>query len=155
MLFLDLGELFVPDWAGVPPHMSSRDFIIWRRWQEKNWIQYSGFHFDAAVGTPVEMPSGLTDRQRAGAERASVKRIDAIGVQRDRVRVIEVRPSASSSAAGAVLLYTFLLSRAGAFQLPMEGMILSDQVDPDSEAWFRSLAIRLELVGSVLEAIEV
>jgi hypothetical protein len=154
-MFLDIGKVFEATWAGVPPHMSSRDFLIWRRWQEEHSIEYMGFYFDVAVGTPVVMPAGLSDRQLAGLQRSTVKRIDAVGVQRDRVRIIEVRPSASSSAGGSVLLYVFLLAQAAAFKVPMEGMIISDVVDPDSENWFRSLGLRLETVGPVLESVEV
>ncbi|MFZ1057810.1 MAG: hypothetical protein WAP47_01320 [Candidatus Rokuibacteriota bacterium] len=154
-MFLDLGRIFEPDWSGVPPHMSGRDYIIWRRWQEAHWPEYTGFYFDAAVGTPVQGSPGLTDIQQRGLDRASVKRIDAIGIQKRLVRVIEVRPNASSSAGGAVLLYTYLLQQSNPFKVPMEGMILSDLSDPDSEAWFHSLGIRLELVGPVLEAVEI
>lgn len=152
-MFLDLGSLFEADWSGTPPHMSERDYVIWKRWQAEHGKEYEGFYFDAAVGTPVELPEGLSERQRRGMERSSVKRIDAIGVQRGRVRIIEARPSASSSAGGAVLQYLFLLSRAGAFKEPMQGMIITDLVDPDALAWFRSLAILVEAVGPVVSPV--
>ncbi len=150
-MILDLGQLFKPDWSGIPPHMSSRDFLIWRLWHTRHWAKYEGFYFDAAVGTPLVPPPGLTEIQVKMAERISVKRIDAIGLQADRVHVIEVRAAASSSAAGAVLLYKFLLERAAAFNLPMEPWILSDVTDPDAELFFTAFGIRWDVVGPVIE----
>jgi len=151
---LDLGRLYLPDWSGIPPHMSSRDFLIWRAWHEKTWPQWMGFYFDVAVGTPAELPLGVDPKKAASLQRISLKRLDALGVKKDRYVVIEVRPAASSSPAGAVLLYRYLLLLEAKLTLPIEQLIVTDQSDPDSRKFFEHQGIELVEVGPVLLGVE-
>jgi hypothetical protein len=153
-MMLDLGRLYPSDWSGIPPHMSSRDFLIWRAWHEKNWAQWMGFYFDVAVGTPVEAPSGLEPKKAAAMQRISLKRLDALGVKKDRYTVIEVRPAASSSPAGAVLLYRYLLLLEAKLPLPIDQLIVTDQSDPDSRKFFEHQGIEVVEVGPVLLGVE-
>jgi len=134
--------------------MSSRDFLIWRAWHEKSWPGWMGFYFDVAVGTPVEMPSGMDPVKGLAMQRISLKRLDGLGVKKDRYTVIEVRPAASSSPAGAVLLYRFLLLLEARLSLPIDLLIVTDQSDPDSRKFYERFDIQLVEVGPVLQGVE-
>ncbi len=130
--------------------MSSRDFVIWRAWHEANWPHWRGYYFDVAVGTPVEVPGEFDVVKAAALQRVSLKRLDALGVRKDRYTVIEVRAAASSSPAGAVWLYRYLLLRENVLLLPLDLLIVTDQSDPDSRAFFEEYGIPLVEVGPVL-----
>ena len=113
-----------------------------------------GFYFDVAVGTPVEMPSGMDPVKGLAMQRISLKRLDGLGVKKDRYTVIEVRPAASSSPAGAVLLYRFLLLLEARLSLPIDLLIVTDQSDPDSRKFYERFDIQLVEVGPVLQGVE-
>jgi hypothetical protein len=134
--------------------MSTRDFAIWRVWHERGWTGWSGFYFDVAVGTPVEAPLGFDPKKAEALQRISLKRLDALGVRKDRYTVIEVRPAASSSAAGAVLLYSYLLLLEAKLTLLVDELIVTDESDPDSRRFFRASGIGLVEVGPVFEPVK-
>jgi hypothetical protein len=128
----DLGPLFPPNYTGIPTHMSLQDRNIWYRWHPFAWQQFSGFYFDAAVGIGTIPPPGGNEKLRAAWIRLTKKRIDAIGLRKDAIWIIEVRATAGASALGAVLTYLHLLRDDNPFSLPLAGAIITDRADDDS-----------------------
>lgn len=128
---LDLGQLFMNDWRGRPPHMSSQDLPLWDKFQDKFGKEFIGFHFDAALGTPSEVPAGTDPSMAKMWTRLTSKRIDAVGVKSDSYSIIEVRPEAAAGALGTILTYRAAWFKDPPDNKPTEFIIVSDIFDPD------------------------
>ena len=128
---LELGKLFLNDWRGRPPHMSSQDIPLWDRFQEKHGSTFSGFYFDVALGTPSDVPDGTPENLTKMWVRITSKRIDAVGVKPDEYWIIEARPEAAAGALGTILTYRSLWLKDPPDKLPIRGVIISDVFDPD------------------------
>ncbi|MEK7514561.1 MAG: hypothetical protein AAB587_01955 [Patescibacteria group bacterium] len=128
---LDLGQRFAFDWLGHPPHMSSQDLPLWERFQEKYGSQFIGFHFDAALGTPAEIPAGTEEKLAKMWTRLTSKRIDAVGVKSNEYWLIEVRPQAAAGALGTILTYRAAWLKDPPDGKPFRSVIVSDIFDPD------------------------
>lgn len=139
----DLGQPFDPDYRGIPPHMSERDFAIWQRYHHWRGKDFLRFYFDAAVGVGGVIPPGTNEKLAKTWTRLTQKRIDVIGIRKDAVWIIEVRDSAGSSALGAVLTYLHLLRDDNPFSLPLRGAILTDHSDGDFKRVIADFGIQL------------
>lgn len=139
----DLGPRFEPNWRGRPAHMSAQDWAIWQRWHPFHWTDFVGFYFDAAVGTGAIPPPGGTEKMRTAWVRITQKRIDAIGVRKDSVWILEVRASAGSSALGALLTYHHLLSLDNPFSLPLRLGLITDHSDNDFHRVLKAYNIQI------------
>lgn len=128
---VELGRLYAPQWKGVPPHMSSQDLALWDRFQEFFAGDFSGFYFDAALGTTAP-PGDTTDENMIKMwQRVTSKRIDAVGVKADSVWVMEFRPNASVGALGSILTYVTLWRDDPPLDTPAVPVIVTDFPDPD------------------------
>jgi len=139
----DLGKQFGNTWTGRPPHMSSQDWAIWQRWHAFRAKDFMGFYYDCAVGEGTKPPEGGTDKQRAAWIRITQKRIDAIGIRADAIWIIEVRPSAGSSAMGALLTYDHLLKDDNPFALPIRLALVTDATDNDFRRVLKAYGIQV------------
>lgn len=128
---VDLGKFFPNDWRGRPPHMSSQDLPLWDRFQDKFGSEFLGFHFDAALGTPSEVPAGTEPNMVKMWTRLTSKRIDAVGVKSDSYWLIEVRPEAAAGALGTILTYRAAWLKDPPDNKPITSVIVSNVFDPD------------------------
>lgn len=128
---IDLGIFYPKDWAGKPPHMASHDLEIWIRYREKHAHEFIGFYFDAACGTPAEVPPGTPENLARDWIRITSKRIDVIGIKTNEIWIIEVRPDASSGALGTILTYFECARKEPPDSRLIVPVIISDRFDPD------------------------
>lgn len=111
--------------------MSSLDQELWVRFHEKYASQFTGFYYDAAVGTPSEIPPGTDPAMAKMWTRITAKRIDAIGVKPNEYWLIEVRPNAAAGALGTIITYTTAWYNDPPNNLKLTPVIVSDVFDPD------------------------
>jgi len=116
------------------PHMAKRDSIAWAKFLDAHASEYGAFAYDVAMGGHRLDAPGLDEADRRGWQYNTAVKIDAVGLQPDRVVLFEVRPEAQTSSVGAVLCYTLIARRDQVFELPIEPAIVCEYVQPDV-AW--------------------
>lgn len=128
---IELGTLYPPAWRGQPAHMSSLDTPLWSRFQAKHGSEFTGFYFDAALGTPSTTPPDTPDNLQKMWTRLTSKRMDAVGVKPDEWWILEMRPNASMGALGTIITYTNLWRLEPLDHNPIISVIVTDFPDPD------------------------
>src|SRR3990170_2010060 len=101
----DLGIPFPLDFAGIPPHMSSIDFVLWQRFRQRNILSALRLYFDVAVGRGAEAGSEVAENLRAAWQRITRSRIDVVSEGVVGWTLFEIRGSAGPGALGSILLY--------------------------------------------------
>lgn len=129
-----LSQRFPPDYTGWPPAMAPQDFRIWRAWYPKFQPHPEAIYFDVGVGAGRPAPETATPDQRKYWLRVTQKRIDALLIYPDHLRLIEMRHDASINALGRLLTYKALLESDNPFGLPIKVYLVTDNHDRDLAA---------------------
>jgi len=138
----DLGPPFSPDWRGRPPHMSPNDAVLWTVWYPQHTQPTDAIYFDVAVSrTPWTPDPNVPEEMLRMWHRVNARRIDALIVQPDRIRLCELRWNASESAIGRLLVYLDLWTLDPPFPQPVELVLISNKVHDD----WRPTAERLRI----------
>lgn len=138
-----LGRIFPTTFAGKPTHMVGRDLGIWAIFREQLPFPYTGFFFDAALGTPPDVPGETPENIRRAWEFLNARRIDAVGILPERFDIIEIRRGAGQAAIGALRMYGFLWRRDPPDDRPVRLILVTDQADPDTRALAEAEGIQL------------
>ena len=93
------------------PHMKPNDVEIWDRFIRDNPEAYDSVQYDVAVGSAPDFDVTVGDSPNATALQLYKRKIDVVGFKNGRVDIIEIKPSAGSSALGQVLGYVLLYKR--------------------------------------------
>jgi hypothetical protein len=129
----DLGFRYAPGWKGVPPHISSEDFEIWKRWRDTDLPANAlSWYFDVGLGGQVvehETDEALTRMWR----RVTSKRADVVLEYPDRWIIVELRFAASASALGRLAQYKTLWQEDPPDDRPVDLVLVTDRLDPDLE----------------------
>lgn len=115
-------------------HMARRDQAVWERWLDKHGAAFEAVAYDVALGGVIPTDPTATDAQRRGFQYATALKIDALLRRADYWLVVEVRPEASVSAVGAVLVYRLMVQRERLTPLPVRGAVVCETLHPDI-AW--------------------
>lgn len=113
------------------PHMAKHDARIWERFITRYTGYFDDVAYDIAVGGTEPNDPSATDDERRMWRFNTAKRIDAVCRNRDELWLVEVRPSASLAALGAVLGYTYLSELDGWPDRPVVMTIATDRTDND------------------------
>lgn len=143
---VEIGPRFAPTWGGIPPHLSPEDLALWRRWRPLHERDYEGFHFDVRLITPQALPPDLEPNIRRMWLMNTAKRIDVLGVKRDRLDIIELRDNAGLSAIGQLLGYWARLSKEPIVDRPLHMLLVTNRLDPDVVEAARLHSIEVEIV---------
>lgn len=123
--------------------MSQVNHLIWLKFIEKHGGEFTGFYFDVPLGTAAEAPKDYDKKLLKMWEAVTWKRIDAIGVKRDRLWLIEVGSSAGMPSLGRALNYTVLWKEHPPDQRIVLPAIVTDVADPN-------IAITAEKIGVLI-----
>lgn len=123
------------------PHMLSEDVAIWERFLEKYGKLYSSFAYDVHVGGGLRDVEGLSDEHKYASMELVYKRIDVVGLFKDEVHIIEVKPDAGISAIGQVFCYEVLYRRDFKLLGTIRKVIVTDHLWPDHEFLFKTFGI--------------
>ncbi len=140
---LELGQFYNRDWMGKPPHMASQDLPIWERFRDKYKNDFVGWYFDAACGTPAEVPPGTEPNLAKMWTRITSKRIDVVGVKTNEYWIIEIRPDAAAGALGTIMTYINCVSVDPPDDRSLVAALVSDRFDPDIVDLAKSFNINL------------
>ena len=128
---IELGIFYNRDWMGKPPHMASQDLPIWERFRDKYKNDFVGWYFDAACGTPSEVPPGTPENLAKMWTRITSKRLDVVGVKTNEYWIIEIRPDAAAGALGTIMTYINCVSAEPIDDRNYVAVLVSDRFDPD------------------------
>lgn len=105
---VDLGPKFSPDFAGIPPHVSTEDLRLWEKFRRRYASDYVAFYFDVALGEGEEPVGPVSERVAAAWRRLTRFRADVVGDTGKVWHLIELRPNGGPGAVGALQTYRTL-----------------------------------------------
>ncbi len=131
---VDLGPRFSPDFAGIPPHMSQNDLVLWEQFRRTIPDTYRGLFFDVALGTG-QTPIPGTPLAIANAwRRLSRFRADLVVDTPGGWIIVEVRPNAGPGAIGALQVYTTLWRQDPPDARVVKPLLITDDCSDDIKA---------------------
>jgi len=136
-----LGDRFIPTWGGYPPHMSSEDLNLWKKYKYKILSEAIAMYFDVGLGGQTEVPEDTTPEMATMWLRNTQKRADVILETIDRWVIIELRENATSAAAGRLLQYRELWKQDPPDDKPVILRLVSSSYDMDLNGLCQTLKI--------------
>jgi len=118
-------------YRGRYEHLSKHDGVIWERFLETFAEAFDAFSYNVAFGGYLPDPGAGDDATRKGWQYETALKADALAWKHDAVWVIEVKPSARSSAIGAALCYVELAEVDRFTDLPLIPVVVTDQTTAD------------------------
>lgn len=137
----ELGFQFLPDWVGVPPHMSKIDFEIWKRVKDEVLKNSIAVYYDVKLGTG-RIPLGVTDVKEINLwRRLNQKRADVIIEFGTEIKIIELRDNAKLDTIGRLVGYGLLYDSDPPFDKPVKLLIITNLQDNDVQMSAEKLGI--------------
>ncbi len=123
---VELGPSFPTSFAGIPPHVSQNDLVLWEQFREIFSDQFDRFYFDVGLGEGVASAPGVPANIAAAFSRLSRFRADVVGENSQGWTIVELRPNAGPGALGAIQVYATLWRQDPPDPRPMSAMIFTD-----------------------------
>jgi hypothetical protein len=82
--------------------------FLWTKFLEEHGNEYYNYKYDIHLKKPIKIPEGMPKEYAADAIHLSSLRIDATMETKNEIYVVEIRPDATASAIGNLILYRFL-----------------------------------------------
>ena len=127
------------------PHLSPEESKIWDRFIEKNPKIFEEVIYDARVGEGRDYSDYPEDKIREGMEYLSKKRIDVVGLAKELIYVIEIRPKANLNAVGSALGLAELFRDVAPVYKIIIPAIITDEILPDMPELCRRMGVKLFL----------
>jgi hypothetical protein len=128
------------------PHMFPADIGIWDRYVKKFGKDYADFLYDVRVGSGTKDIKLRNDVWSRMQEILSKYRIDVVGLRKNQIEIIEVKPRATASAIGQVLVYKLLWERENQPTMPVIPTIITDYEMADMRYLTNRLSIQYVIV---------
>lgn len=128
---VDLGPKFSPTFEGVPPHVSSEDFVLWEIFRRRFAKDYVAFYFDVALGAGQTAGLGIRPEVAAAWKRLTRFRADVVGDTGKEWHLIELRPNAGPGGLGAVQTYSVLWHEGPPDLRPFKPILVTDSCSDD------------------------
>ena len=120
-------DLFIYEKGYWYPHMKPRDIEIWERFIDAFPTAYDKCQYDFHIGDHPDF--AMLDDDEAARKMGALYqlKIDVLGYKSDHIDLIEVKPSAGSSAIGQVMSYVQLYLRDAKPTLPVRPVIVTNE----------------------------
>jgi hypothetical protein len=107
------------------------DVPIWKAWRKDHEAEFLGFYYNCNLSV-IDVPKTYADPKMIEMWMKNVsKRIDAIGLLKDKVLIVEVTGTANLRAIGQATGYRLLWEKIRPLPLPAEAAILCNFMDDD------------------------
>jgi hypothetical protein len=136
-------DKFDPTWAGYPPHMAKEDYQIFQRGKAIIFADAINVFYDAGLGGAKELPEDMEESLKSMWTSVTQKRIDVLIETNSLWKIVEIRPRATSTAAGRLLQYKDMWNADPPDNRPVRLVLLTDVPDPDLPSLLKSLDIEL------------
>jgi len=127
-------------------HMMPLEVPIWERFLRSGQLQLDRYEYDIHVGEGAPIPDDATEAEIRQIQAITQKRIDAVGWGEGAVWLIEVKPRAGHSAAGALLNYARLFKEKYRPSLPIRLAVVCERTEWDVSGYYQELGIEVFLV---------
>lgn len=128
---VDLGPKFPVSFEGIPPHVSSEDFVLWEEFRRRFSKDYVAFYFDVSVGEGEAAAANVRESVAAAWTRLTKLRADVVGDTGTEWHLIELRPNAGPGAVGALQAYSTLWFQGPPDQRPVKVVLVTDRCSRD------------------------
>lgn len=128
---VELGPSFLPNWEGIPPHISADDLGLWEQFRKLHAGDYQRFYFDVALGTGEDSPPNTRPSVAEAWKRLTMFRADVVGDTGKEWHLIELRPNAGPGALGAVQTYSTLWLNGPPDTRPVKPILVTDRCSSD------------------------
>lgn len=115
----------------LEPSLTPLDLAVWRRFLILRPSMFDAFNFQVAVGSGQPLPASASDADRKAWDKLTSKRIDAVGINKDGITVIEVKPRGGASALGQALVYRDLYIQKMKPAQPVAALVVCNYIDED------------------------
>lgn len=128
------------------PHMGPADKAIWESFIAKRPAAYKTVAYDVPVGIGTDMDTVVNPATGGDVNKLYQRKIDVVAFVDDQLFIIEIKPSASTSAIGQVKGYVTLFKRDYKPQFPVSPIIITDRLMPEMEFLARDEKVNLIIV---------
>lgn len=125
------------------PHMGPEDRAIWIRFIEKFPDAYDECAYDVKVGKIPDFVLQSEDPAIRGQAPLYQRKIDVVAFLDGKVDIIELKPSATSSAIGQVSSYSYLFMRDISDGVKPGALVLTDRLLPEMEELAEVQGVRI------------
>lgn len=128
------------------PHLLPKDIEVWERWLDKHRQEYTHFDYDLRVGEGRDPGLDFDPKIRKMALDLSQRRIDAVGYQPNRIKIIEITTAIGHRAIGQYHVYPTLYIRKFQPSLPVDCLIVGNFIEPDIVPVLIERGIKYEII---------
>lgn len=123
--------------------MSTEDYKIFLRARDLIFLNAANVFYDVGLGGATDFPEGTGEELKSMWKSVTQKRIDVLVETADHWKIIEIRPRATSTAAGRLLQYKDMWDQDPPDSRPTKLILLTDAPDPDLPSLLTALNIEL------------
>lgn len=127
----ELGEAYQQSWRGKYPHMLPEDVPVWERFLDMNPTLFERMYYDVRVGGVVPDPGLGDEKMRRMFWQNTAKRLDALGVLKDEIWIIEVAANPGLRAVGQLNTYMALWWEDPKILKPVKPVLVCQSIDED------------------------
>ena len=122
-------------------HMSQMEAYLWTKFLEEHGNEYYNYEYDIHIQKPVKIPKEYEEEYKTMAISLSSLRIDAIMEDKKNIYIVELRPSATHSAIGSLIMYRFLYLLQFNPKKDVKMVLITDTYDPAIELTARAISM--------------
>ena len=108
------------------PHLLAEDVVLWNRFIEQHPNRFDYCDYDVHVGDGTKLPDDYEPNYKKMAKELSQFRIDAVGWKGNLPTIIEIKPRASTTAIGQIIVYRTLFKKDFPQYPSINSMIITD-----------------------------
>lgn len=128
------------------PHMKPADVAIWERFIAASPDAYETCQYDVHVGSPPPFDPTVNDATGGDASALYKRKIDVVAHKGGQTDIIELKPSAGTSALGQVRGYVTLYKRDVDSASSPRAVLITDVLGPDMQELARTMGVKLIIV---------
>lgn len=132
------------------PHLGPAESLVWARFLQLHGPEWDRYDYDVHVGQGHDIDPAWPDFIKTMVQKLSPKRIDVVGYKGGSPTIFEVRPKATRSVAGGLLMYRYLfVQQFPTLPAPSLAAVVT-RTDPDLARYLASEGVTVYLVDPVI-----
>lgn len=127
----EIGDPFQQSWRGSYPSMLQEDVPVWEQFLNHNPGLFDRIYYNVRIGGVLPTPDQGDEKMRRMFWMNTAKRIDALGVTKDELWIIEVAARPGLRALGQLQTYLALWFEDPKIHMPTKGVLVCQSIDED------------------------
>lgn len=126
--------------------MNKYEVFIWKKFLDKYSDLYTDYTYDVHLPVNIKIPDNIENQYKENAEKLTARRIDVVLRENGILWIVEIRPNATQSAIGSLLLYRYLYIAKFNPTLKVRLMLVTDYVNAEVKMLCRTVGIKYEVL---------